>query len=88
VTESEAIVGASKRALDGEVENTRRSGDPGDLSKMNTRTILEQDEEIRGQEPGPELDPEGLKKAQEKANAGQSAVQQPEGALPPATTGR
>lgn len=80
VTESEAIVGAAKRSMGGEVERPRASND---LARMNTPTIMEQAEDYRNQEPGPELDPEGLKNAQEKAAVGQTIAQQPEGAPPP-----
>ena len=83
VTESEAIVGAAKRSMGGSGDVERPRGTSNDLQKMSTQTIMEQDEEYRDQEPGPELDPEGLRRAQEKASAGQEIAQAPEGAPPP-----
>lgn len=80
VSESEAIVGAAKRSMGGEADRPR--GASNDLARMSTPTIMEQSEDYKNQEPGPELDPDGLKKAQEKAAIGQSVAQQTDGAPP------
>lgn len=77
VTESEAIVGAAKRSLEGVAGDGRGSNE---LGRLNTQMILETEEEAEGQEPGPELDPEGLKRARENAEGGQGGLT-PEGAL-------
>lgn len=62
IRETEAIVGAAKKGMP--VEPV--SDEPLDLSRISTDMIQEEE-----QEPGPELDPEGLQKAKEKAKEGQ-----------------
>ncbi|KAI9721176.1 MAG: Protein phosphatase 2C 1 [Chrysothrix sp. TS-e1954] len=62
ISETEAIVGAARKNLHA------AGGDGEDLARVSTDMILEED-----QEAGPELDPEGLKKAKEKAHEGKKA---------------
>lgn len=63
ISETEAIVGAARKGMPSVPE-----GDASgiDLSRVSTDMIIEEGE----QEPGPELDPEGLDKAKEKAKEG------------------
>lgn len=63
ISETEAIVSAARKGmpLANEAE-----GAGGDLSRISTEMIVEEEQ----QEPGPELDPEGLTKAKEKAKEG------------------
>lgn len=63
ISESEALVKQAAK-LSGV------SSDTESLEKSATQMIEEED-----QEPGPELDPEGLKKAKEKAEAGKRQVE-------------
>lgn len=67
ISESEAIVGAAKKSMPADsVEGTGE-----ELSRLSTEMIVEEEK----QEPGPELDPEGLEKAKEKAAEGQAEVE-------------
>ena len=61
ISEAQAIVSEARKSIPGgeTVE---------DLSYMNSNTIEEESE------PGPELDPQGLQKAREKAAEGQAAT--------------
>jgi protein phosphatase PTC1 len=69
ISETEAIVGAVRKSLNSD-------GQSVDLEKIDTEMILEGQEE--DPEPGPELDPEGLKKAREKASEGQKQADEEE----------
>ena len=64
ITETEAIVGAARK-------NLPAGGEGEEATRVSTDMILEQQEEE--QEAGPELDPDGLKKAREKAMEGKKA---------------
>ncbi|KAB8664829.1 hypothetical protein FH972_026253 [Carpinus fangiana] len=65
VTEAEAILDAAKKDMP--VVDPHASED---LSKISSEIIREEEE----QEPGPELDPDGLAKVKEKAAEGKAAV--------------
>ena len=66
VSETEAIIGAARKSMPppAEVEKAEKEGT--DLSKIDSDMIVEEEQA----EPGPELDPEGLSKAKEKAKEG------------------
>ena len=68
IRETEAIVGAAKKGM----SNDQVAGEGEDLSRISTDMIQEEE----NAEPGPELDPEGLAKAKEKAKEGQQAVKE------------
>ena len=63
IRETEAIVGTARKGMP--VEPV--ADDPQELSPISSEMIQEED-------PGPELDAEGLTKAREKAKEGQIAV--------------
>ncbi|KAL9050451.1 MAG: hypothetical protein Q9162_006632 [Coniocarpon cinnabarinum] len=65
IRETEAIVGAAKKGMP--VDPV--SDESPELSRISTEMIQEEEAE-----PGPELDPEGLTKAREKAKEGQAVV--------------
>lgn len=72
VTESEAIVSAARRSMEGgNGDFVRRSTD---LSKLDSQMVAEQREEAALQEPGPELNPDGIEAAKRKAAEGQREV--------------
>ena len=67
IRETEAIVDAAKKGMPVDPA----SGEPEDLTRMPSDMIQEEE-----QEPGPELDPDGLAKAREKAAEGQATAVQ------------
>ena len=71
IRETEAIVGAAKKGM--KVEPV--GGDGEELTRISTEMIREEEQA----EPGPELDPDGLVKAREKAKEGQVAVKEQPG---------
>ena len=66
IRETEAIVGAAKKGM--KVEGVSSEGE--EIARVSSEMIREEE----AKEPGPELDPEGLAKAREKAKEGQQAV--------------
>lgn len=63
ISETEAIVGAARKGMPAVAESDVSAAD---LSRVSTDMIVEEEQA----EPGPELDPEGLDKAKEKAKEG------------------
>ena len=71
VSETEAIVGAAKKTMP-----TPESGEDIEaITRVSTDMIVEEEQA----EPGPELDPEGLNKAREKADSGKEKDKEDDG---------
>lgn len=68
IRETEAIVGAAKKGM--KVESPTAEGE--EMARISTEMIREEE----AAEPGPELDPEGLTKAREKAKEGQAVAKE------------